>query len=248
METVLDDRTILFRARIVDKDLRIEEMNPYKEMSPAPIHATRNNRMSPAGISYMYLANKVSTCLHEICAKQGDFVLVGSFVPKKPLKMLDLSRHPHIVIPSIFNPDYDHDLRWMDEFIQSFKREISKPVQDGEKEIEYVPTQVLAEYIRKLGYEGIVYESSLEEGTCNYVLFYGPDPEFFDSGYKSGYWYRHFIQLPFFHEALELSKVDWIEITSPVPDWRIIGHMSDVPGVGSYKKRISDDEFVNYDF
>lgn len=55
-----------------------------------------------------------------------------------------------------------------------FAREISKPVSEKEAELEYVPTQLLAEYIRKLGYKGIIFSSSVNPGGKNYVLFYGP--------------------------------------------------------------------------
>jgi hypothetical protein len=42
---------------------------------------------------------------------------------------------------------------------------------DNEDEIEYLPTQYLAEYIKKSGFDGIKYDSSLSEGGINVALF-----------------------------------------------------------------------------
>jgi hypothetical protein len=48
--------------------------------------------------------------------------------------------------------------------------EISKPITPREAELEYLPSQYLCEFMKSLGYEGIVYNSSLSDGD-NYALF-----------------------------------------------------------------------------
>ncbi|TXO08926.1 RES family NAD+ phosphorylase, partial [Staphylococcus aureus] len=40
-----------------------------------------------------------------------------------------------------------------------------------EQGIDYLPFQYLADYIRSLKYDGIMYESILQDGTFNFVFF-----------------------------------------------------------------------------
>jgi hypothetical protein len=46
----------------------------------------------------------------------------------------------------------------------------SKPISVGDRKIDYVPTQVLTEFFKSQGYDGIGYTSSLGEGQ-NLALF-----------------------------------------------------------------------------
>ncbi|MBT1247337.1 MULTISPECIES: RES family NAD+ phosphorylase [unclassified Thermosipho (in: thermotogales)] len=167
----LQKGTRLFRARIYNNSL--ENLKRPDGIGPAPVKRTRNNRFSPAGISYMYLSEDEETCFKEIDPQFFDKVIVGVFELTKDIKILDLTGNP---IKSIFCENYDHDTRMLTKhFVNRFSEEISKPmIPDENDEIEYVPTQVLSEYIRKLGYKGIKYQSSLNDGYYNYVLFFGP--------------------------------------------------------------------------
>lgn len=53
-------------------------------------------------------------------------------------------------------------------------RELALPVSPEDSEVEYVPTQYLAEAILDLGYDGIRYRSAVRTGGANFVFF---DPE-----------------------------------------------------------------------
>ena len=121
----------------------------------------------------MYLSDDIETCIKEINPQFFDKVIVGEFELTKDIEILDLTGNP---IKSIFYEGYDHDTRMLTKyFVYKFSEEISKPMKPNDnKDIEYVPTQVLSEYIRKLGYKGIKYESSLNRHHYNYVLFVGP--------------------------------------------------------------------------
>lgn len=46
----------------------------------------------------------------------------------------------------------------------------SMPIEPSLSDIEYAPTQFISEYIKNLGYDGFVFQSSLGTG-LNYVLF-----------------------------------------------------------------------------
>jgi len=107
----------------------------------------------------------------------GQSVWLGNFITIKDLKLLDLTDIPDYIPDNIFSPDYDHDKNWASFFMDSFANEISRPVPEGVDYLNYVPTQVLTEYIRKKGYDGIKYKSSQHSSGCNYTLFCGPEKE-----------------------------------------------------------------------
>ena len=180
METIVDSGTDLYRVRnfSFSNDTNITEVHHYQELAPAPKNYSTNNRMSPAGISYMYLATDLKTCIKETHLNEKDSFIAGKFSTRRPLKILDLSFIPKIPTVSIFSNEYNHDWTWIQEFVRDFSNEISKPISSEEKDIEYIPTQILSEYIRKLGYEGIKFESSVNRNSYNIVLFCGPNPNF----------------------------------------------------------------------
>ena len=149
----------------------LNDINLLMEISPPPPNLAKNYRMSPAGISYTYLSTDIKTCLMEIKIKNCENAIVGEFITKKSLKILDLSYTPVYEVKSCFSPDYDHSQNWIADFVDHFKNEISTPISEDDGELEYVATQLLAEYIRMKKYDGIKFKSSLNPEGFNYVLF-----------------------------------------------------------------------------
>ena len=85
--------------------------------------------------------------------------------------MLDTTQVPSLESPSCFSEEFDISKKWVSHFVRDFEEEISQPLDEDRKTLEYVATQVLAEYIRKIGYNGISYKSSYNKDKVNYVLF-----------------------------------------------------------------------------
>lgn len=52
--------------------------------------------------------------------------------------------------------------------IRMIQRAFSKPTNNSD---DYIPTQVIAEYIRSLGYDGIRFNSSIHSGGVNLTIF-----------------------------------------------------------------------------
>lgn len=178
MKVTIPSGTTLYRSRLykLQAGKSLKDIDILKEISPPPTNNAKNNRMSPAGISYTYLASDIGTSLAEIRAKSDDKVLIGTFITKKKLKILDLSKTPLFRVVSCFSPEYDHSKNWIEDFVEHFKNEISAPISDDDKELEYVATQLLAEYIRKKRFHGIKFMSSLFSEGYNYVLFCSINP------------------------------------------------------------------------
>ena len=179
MAKVLPQGSELYRVRKMDIQSAnyLNSLDIYKELSPAPPKYATNNRMSPAGISYLYVATQPQTAYLECRLHDGDCAVQGKFVTKKSLNILDLSLKVNFRISnSIFSAEYNQDALWINEFLNQFEDEISRPVNPNkDRSYEYIATQMVAEYVRMLGYDGIKYRSSISPEGQNYVFFCGPN-------------------------------------------------------------------------
>lgn len=218
-----------YRARKKDDSLpSIDAIEPYSQMGPPPVAKASTNRMSPAGIPYLYVAADKETTIKEcrICPKEE--AIIAEFVLTKKLKILDLSENIYVVADSIFDPEYNHDNTWMNEFLQSFVKEISQPVSEekGDHSYEYAPTQLMAEYYKIKGYDGICYKSSLGEGR-NYVIFVGPDPRFLKSAYPYPYADEYFGgKVPIiraFTEVFRIERISQVDSKLKMIKERLVG-------------------------
>lgn len=202
--------TVLYRAREqIGSLLEIDTIDVYKELAPAPPKFAKTNRMSPAGISYLYLASDIPTTYAECRYKNMD-VIVAEYVSKVELTIIDFSQKVFISAKSIFSEEYDHDLQWVNIFLENFIKEISHPVDENKTDhsYEYVSTQIVAEYIRSLGYDGICFNSSVSSGK-SYVFFCGPDMEHSSDDYdfEDEYLKPYFPNLNYFTEWFNIQKI-----------------------------------------
>lgn len=204
LEGALKIGTRVYRARLAEDWLPYDPLELQQSLGPPPVHRAQNNRMSPRGISYLYVSGDPETCVAEIQPNVGLEVWVARFAVLKDVKLLDLAKLPMIDIPSIFSADYNENLDWADHFLSAFLAEVSQPPGSKDDPLEYIPTQVLAEHIRAQGYQGIAYHSAQHPEGVNYTLFCSPetDPNFY---------YRP--DRPIFHEWLRLEEVDTVQVT-----------------------------------
>lgn len=168
--------TTIYRIRIHDPTT---SFSTAAELGAPPLTACIfPNRMSPAGIPMFYGAFDKNTCIIETYNPDGrnHFCTFGHFKNLRELVLLDLTNAPSI--PSIFesgNRTRRHNIT----FLRSFIRDITGPItRDGTEGIDYVPTQVVSEYVRHVltmkgeRLDGIVYKSSKEGGKEACVLFF----------------------------------------------------------------------------
>lgn len=224
--------TVLYRMRTKTlssfaAQSELEQLDAYREVGPVPYTKVKNNRMSPAGISYLYLASDSETCAKETRISDGQFALLGQFTTKRPLLLLDLTtknvRSQTFDPGSIFEEEYDPGMVWIQDFLLQFASEISKPISEADASLEYVPTQLLAEYVRMLDFDGIVFDSSVNPDGKSYVLFYGPidpPPQALYAGYRTLTKYTDVLKLTeLSYTKVELTpSVDSLCVRSSIPE------------------------------
>lgn len=150
-----------------------------KRIASNPVENCKGqNRMSPAGISMFYGSEDKGICVEEAVNFSKDtepFYTIAKFTPKQDLKLIDLTSFPEL--PSIFDA-VKNKYRESIMFLKSFAKDISKPIKESDTSIEYVPTQIITEYIKfnpKLEVDGIIYNSAKDNSIANYVLFMDND-------------------------------------------------------------------------
>lgn len=171
--------TTLYRARAHGKHDHPESAS---ELGAPPAQCARiSSRMSPHGIPMFYAARERETALKETSSGGRGiawYLTVGTFEAGTGFNVLDLAELPDI--PSVFDPDRRHLIEPL-RFLHLFVDEVRKPIRRDEQEhLEYVPTQIVAEYLRHL-YEhqtgervdGIAYRSTIAPDGSNVVLFIG---------------------------------------------------------------------------
>ena len=157
---------IFFRARISDnKDgFKIVDMK-----NPPPKNASAG-RANPLGISYLYISNDVKTTLYEARVSLFDYVTVGTFRLKEDMKVINLrgdTYDPILLSEKGLLEDFLIHL----PFITKLEEELSKPRRRNDKELDYLPTQYLSEFIKSIGFDGVEFQSSLYPQGYNLAIF-----------------------------------------------------------------------------
>lgn len=182
LATTIEPGTSFYRARVArdEKESRSFAANPQTELGAAPKERAANNRMSPAGISLLYVAREYQTTIAEVRPSIGDLVAVGKFKSTKQLRVFDfsmLSRSMKLNTLSYLDASFKRrsDMQMLLKYLHE---EIARPIRASDT--DYVVTQVLAEFIRyekKWKFDGIAFQSVQRKGGLNYVLFDRSEPE-----------------------------------------------------------------------
>ena len=140
------------------------------EMGPPPSKLATAGRANSEGIRCLYLASDINTTLHEIRARDIDYVSVGEFMSNKELKIVDLSNLDKI---SPFSAG-TFGCEWFAinmNILKKISSEIAKPLRRQDSELDYLPAQYIADFVKSLGYDGICYRSTLNMAGLNYAIF-----------------------------------------------------------------------------
>ncbi|WP_433355883.1 HEPN-associated N-terminal domain-containing protein [Microtetraspora malaysiensis] len=157
----------LYRARTHGSD---KVPTGATELGTAPVeYAKQANRMSPAGIPMFYGAETEATAIREVAVRSQDtHVTVGAFAASAAWTVVDFTQLP--AIPSMFDPEWGRMRRSL-IFLHDFREQLSKPARSTYEQIDYVPTQIVTEYLLRIlgsgrSINGLLYVSALTGQTC----------------------------------------------------------------------------------
>jgi hypothetical protein len=165
---IMPSNTAIYRIRVHNIETVI---NTASELGTCPdTLCTVSNRMSPAGIGMFYGAFEEDTALAETVdweRVQNKVATIGIFKNIKELRLIDLTYKSLPKTPSPFDQEqrkYISGLTFLRKFIKDLTISIER---DGREHFEYVPTQIITEFLRyfpiydsNLSIDGLLYDSA----------------------------------------------------------------------------------------
>ena len=159
--------TVWYRARLQAAEIPFR----LEDMGAPPRRAASHGRANPAGIPYLYLGSTPETAVCEIRPHTGERAWVAEFVLPDGLSVIDLQKPRRTVSPFVFaDEDLIGPLRGDVAFLDRLGEELTRPIVPQSAPFDYVPSQYVCEYIKRCGYHGVLYRSSVADG-INLALF-----------------------------------------------------------------------------
>lgn len=170
----LDAGRTLFRARRANTQADIDRIksSPARELHAPPPEITPSNRMNVERAPAFYAAFDNKTAIAEVRPSRGSRVVVGGFTTTRKLKIFDFTSLAKNSAPyfSIWSEDFVDRSRNR-RLLLRLQDRIARPIPLG-MEHEYLDTQVVADYLHScLKFDGVMFESTQEDGGTNVVLF-----------------------------------------------------------------------------
>ncbi|NIY48807.1 RES domain-containing protein [Cedecea colo] len=156
-----------FRARIMLSDKSYD----IAEMGAPPKRLASHGRANPTGIPYLYLGSFPETAIAEIRPHTGEKATVAKFKIPEGLIAIDLRNPREHVSPFLLSDASEIGKMRSDiPFLERLGEELTRPVLPRSAAIDYIPSQYLCEFIKKKGFQGVIYRSSVSHG-INLALF-----------------------------------------------------------------------------
>ena len=179
----VDKETILYRGRVGNYYSEEDFLKPPKDKA-------QHLRANPYGIPYLYLTNDKDCCINECRLNYPNSISIAEFYLINDIYLLNLTKKPSIIemcrISDGMEPENIFNII---EVFSHIDEEMSKPVYDDKKHLDYILTQLFTECV-KLAHEsikekegqhidGIIFRSSFDfknnKNWKNYVLFNDKD-------------------------------------------------------------------------
>ena len=147
------------------------------QLGPPPSDKATAGRMNAEGIPVFYGALEEETCVSEVRAPVGSFVVLVKFDLLNPIRVLDLNALSIVYSDfSHFDPNYI-EKGSRERFLKELVGEMSRPVMPHEETLEYIATQIVSEYLANRvepRLHGLIFSSAQTGGGGhNIVLFNG---------------------------------------------------------------------------
>lgn len=154
---------------IRDAERGTREKSPHQTARMKPlVDRAFEGRVNPKGIPCLYLATTKYVAMSEVRPWIGSAVSLARFQTTRDLTVIDCSVF-HSREPSPQDEPSDDEIErivWTD-----IDHAFSRPIMRSDNTADYAATQVIAEFFRAEGYDGVIYGSAFSEEGCNIALF-----------------------------------------------------------------------------
>lgn len=143
---------------------------PEKRMKPR-IGMASEGRANPKGIPYLYLSTDRETAIAECRPWIQSYISAGRFQTTKGLAVINCSSDEFVPLtPPDFFKTYTSPQTIEKVIWGQINKNFTAPIHRSDHTADYTPTQVIAEYFKSKGFDGIQYKSALGDG-YNIALF-----------------------------------------------------------------------------
>ena len=171
VDTKIDAGAIVYRARLIKNKDKLNGRSPFEgfdgsDSKQPPKEKTLAMRANYEYIPYLYCSSTAYGAMSEIRPYINAKISLAEIQLNKPLRCLDLCY--------VWNETCEDESSYVEKnisFITQLSNMFQKPVEYGENAHDYYPTQRIAEYIKNLGYDAIIYKSALDSNALNYCIF-----------------------------------------------------------------------------
>ena len=168
----------LYRARMFQDAGSLQDAlkRPDIHIGPPPPVLAKPGRMNAHGIAVFYGATDPEVAISEVRPPVGSRVIVGEFVLLRRVRLLDVEAlRSGFISGSVFDSAFIRQLE-RTKFLGRLADRISRPVMPNDEPLEYLVTQVVAEFLASnstLDLDGILY-ASVQAGSQgkNVMLFH----------------------------------------------------------------------------
>lgn len=140
---------------------------PYKDkdIGAPPLIYTNQGRLNRSNVSFLYLATDIPTTIAEVRPHPGHKISIGCFYAKEKIKVVDFDK-------AFIQLSQNEESLEKFIFLNHIDRLLSMPLTPEERTM-YLITQFFSDIFRKLGFDGVMFSSSV--GSGQNVLVYDPD-------------------------------------------------------------------------
>lgn len=181
-KTVVLAKQLYWRSRIGFTEIakfititavKLKTAYTHSDIGAPPAMKATPGRANRQGVSFLYLASDKHTALGEVRPHPGHYVSIGKFESLKDLTMADLR---FVDLSKFYN-----DPKKLETFklLRDLGDELGLAVLPEEKQ-NYLITQFISDIIRQLGFDGILFNSSVSNGH-NLVIFDPNDFRYLDN-------------------------------------------------------------------
>ena len=132
------------------------------ESGAPPAKIAKEGRLNWNGIPFLYTSNTDKTVISELRPTRNEIISVAKFIAKRPMLFADLTHSKSSLIENVN----------VSELVWLIANEFATPHYAGHN---YAFTQYLAGQFMNMGFQGVIFDSSLDPQGENFVFFHPND-------------------------------------------------------------------------